>query len=125
MKPRLDLQVLRQLLGQKKLDPKIIGRELAILKKLRIKYSPLEFWLGVKPAIPLDSLTYFFGYGAAALQDEWLTYQIGLAEKTRLTVRDIDNDIRTLENNLDTENKMDTIENRPKKQNAIEWADSI
>ncbi|MFA6432913.1 MAG: hypothetical protein WCV82_03845 [Candidatus Paceibacterota bacterium] len=131
-KPRLDFRALNQILveGATK-DQKILRRELGILKRLRARYQPLEFWVSLKPAIRLGSLSYFLtDYGARSLQEEWNAYQIGEAQRKAEEAAALDKDIRHLEDQLepeigtisiDTERNTNTVN---RKQSVLEWADT-
>lgn len=57
-------------------DRKLLGREIAILKKLYAARPIPEFWLSyLKPALPLDSLAYFLCEpGVSQLRVEWDRY---------------------------------------------------
>lgn len=123
---KAETEILRQLL-----DPKVFGdfklraREWSILKKLRQKYEPIDFWKRVRPAIPLDTLAYFYGYGAEALHKEWDEYITFLFIQTSEQAEELERNIakleRLLEKPLDTKAKTTTIEHKP---NALEWADT-
>lgn len=127
--PRLDFRALNQILieGATK-DPKVVGRELAILNRLRAQYRPLEFWCQLKPAIRLDSLLYFYSdHGSKSLQDEWNAYQIGEAQRKAERAAALDGDIRRLEDSLEPEIPLDTPAKTftvNRKQSALEWCDS-
>lgn len=129
-----ELEILRQLLDPKVYqDFKARAREWSLLKRLRKKYEPIAFWRRVKPAIPLDSLTYFYGFGAEALQDEWNQYITLLATQRIEEAKELDRNIEELERllsaqepnkELDTAAKTETIEQLTKKKiGLLEWAD--
>lgn len=129
-----ELEILRQLLDPRVYqDFKARAREWSLLKKLRKKYEPIAFWRRIKPAIPLDSLTYFYGFGAEALQDEWNQYITLLATQRIEEAKELDRNIEVLERmlasqeqnkGLDTDVKTETIEQLAKKKiGLLEWAD--
>lgn len=129
-----ELEILRQLLDPSVYqDFKARAREWSLLKKLRKKYEPIAFWRRIKPAIPLDSLTYFYGFGAEALQDEWNQYITLLATQRIEEAKELDRNIEALERilasqeqnkGLDTAIKTETIEQPSKKKiGLLEWAD--
>lgn len=122
-------RALKQLLVKGTLDdPKVRGREMAFFKRLRASYPSMDFWLQLKPTIPLTSIGYFLtDYGAKSLQQEWSVYQIGEAQRKAEKLASLDGDITRLEQEaasaipLDTPPKTHTVN---RKQNALEWADS-
>ena len=127
-KPRLDFRALNQILAEGATkDQKVLRRELGILKRLRARYNPLEFWASLKPAIRLNSLAWFLtDYGAQSLQQEWNAYQIGEAQRKAERAAALDSDIRQLEDqldpiSLDTERNTNTVN---RKQSVLEWADT-
>lgn len=125
-----ELKVLRQLI-----DPKVYAdfglraKEWSILKRLRKRYAPIEFWQRVKPAIPLDTLLYFYGFGAEALEQEWKEYLVLLATQKMVENQELDRNIEKLERQLaetPPENKLDIEPNKgtiQRKLTALEWAD--
>lgn len=137
-KPRLDFRALNQILVEDATkDPKALRRELAILKKLRGVYAPLEFWSSLKPTIRLNSLAWFLtDYGRQSLQIEWNAYQIGEAQRKAERAAALESDIQRLDDSLesadstaicseialDRARKTHTVN---RKQNALEWADSL
>lgn len=129
-----ELEILRQLLDPAVYqDFKARAREWSLLKRLRKKYEPIAFWRRIRPAIPLDSLTYFYGFGAEALHEEWTQYITFLATQRVEEARELDRNIEELERllvaqdpnkDLDTSAKSQTIEQLTKKKiGLLEWAD--
>lgn len=126
-----ELNVLRQLLKPSVFkDYKARYKEWAILSRLRKRYEPIEFWQRIKPAIPLDSLTYFYGFGAEALHAEWRQYVTNIAIGQMEEERDFERKVARLEylvaaseaKSVDVEPKETKIKRKPR--NALEWADS-
>lgn len=126
--------LVRQLVPTAVSDRRLLLRELAILRKLRRLYEPLSFWRTIKPAAPLDSLSYFVApYGAEQLRLEWAAFRIGAAEKARLAEEALDREVAALERSLeptypiplDTPSKDPTLTpTRRRPASAVAWADS-
>lgn len=133
---RAELDILRQLLAPKVYqDFKLRCKEWGIFKRLRKRYEPIDFWQRIRPAIPLDSLTYFYGFGAEALHAEWRQYVAHIAIEQMEQDRDFERKIAQLERQvaaeeavspeakqLDIVPKEEIIKRKPR--NALEWADS-
>lgn len=103
-----------------------IARELKILQSLTKggKYDALEFWDDLHLGFQLQSLCWFkTEEGRNVLENAWRLFQYERAERARAN-----------ENLLDSAINADIVENAsrvevpevplPKKQNALDWADS-
>lgn len=117
------------------LDQKTLARELGLLKRLRRARPDAAFWLGLKPAIPLDSLLYFCGpYGEQSLQHEWNLYQVHKAQVVEQERQEWERQIAALEDALAPEetiireaNALDSQIKTPRvssKRGALDWVDS-
>ncbi len=123
---RPELKVLHQLLVPGTLNQKgAYGRELKVFKTLRREIDDIDFWLNLKPAIPLNSLLYFKSdYAMAQLKLDYGMFKLEKAERQRAEQAQLDREIQELEQHLepiplDTTNKT----NRVKRKSVIEWAD--
>lgn len=125
---RPEVKVLFRLLDHKVTQQlRLWPRELKLLKELRVTYPDLNFWLSLKPFIPLDSLLYFrTKLGQDFLQQEWQLYKFLIAQHTLAEEAQLDRSIDALEeslaNSLDKIDKTPTVKRRS--QNAIDWSDS-
>lgn len=94
LSPRgIRLTIVKKLVSREALAQKgAYGRELAILAKLQAKYPAADsFWLNLKPALKLESLTYFLGtYGAASLKQEYDAWQFSQAQTNAQIDYDLD-----------------------------------
>jgi len=124
--PRRDFKAILQLVPEAKGNPPVLKREMALLGKLRRHYPDIEFWLSLKPALPLGSLAYFLGdCGAAALKVEWVQYQTGKYHKLVMERREVDMETEKLERELFPLIDLDIgVNTRKVKETPISWASS-
>ena len=98
------------------------GREIKLLTKLQKTYSDDRFWLQLKPAMKLETLAYFLGYGAAALREEWQMFQYAQAEKQNLQQYDLDR--ASMLSMMESTKEEPSAAPLKKRETLIDWADS-
>ncbi len=95
------------------------GRELAILKKLQLRFPDDSFWLALRPAEQFESLAWCLGeYGRGAVEREWQNYQFGRAQDQI----EIDS-IPTTPMIADTAEAIAALPPLRKRQTAMSWSD--